>query len=520
MSEGAKPYHLSRLRRALVHFLTGRIVQAGSRAILVLVLVRLLPLRDYGAYMLLIGLAEMVLQVASLGILPMGRRYLPQMLTSLSAGRLYRFVGSLIGLQMLVLGLVALALWNWWEALTPWFGFSVEQTFAAEAAVILFLLMPAFRFSSELLEALLEQGKSQIARALMPAGRLLGIGALLYFSVSVDLRSIIILDIVVTGVCLALAWVFLQTSLRKLHAVDGAGKLPIREMLRFAWHMAAADLMSAAASPGAVRLALANTLGVVASGLFAFLQSLERLVLRYLPGVLLSSLVRPMLITRAFRPGGMAVVEAGSGLLLKANLVIVAAGTVMIAIAGDPLVAWASGGKFTGAGLTLLLMFLALSFKGQRFVIEMIMQITGHTSTLRATAFVAPVSLLLVWLFADRGINVAVAILGAGSIIGNAFAAFILTRSTDCYRIDWRGLAAIYAPALVAIPFGLLAAEAIHPFAAGGLATTGYAASLVLMKPFRLDELGLVEQVFGRRLAAIARVLCHGRLHRTPMPSL
>ncbi len=503
------------MRRALIHFVTGRIVQAGARMLLVLVLVRLLPLRDYGAYMLLVGLAEMLLQVASFGILPMGRRYLPQMLTTLPAHRLYRFVGLLIGVQMLVLAVISAAIWSTWTLLTPWFGFSARQASVSEIAVPLFLLVPALRFCSELLEALLEQARSQAVRALMPAGRLVGVAALLLLGLEVDLRSVVVVDVAVTVVCLALAWAFLQTSLRKLHAASGDGDIPLGEMLRFAWHMAGADLMSAAASPGAVRLALASTLGVISSGLFAFLQSLERLVLRYLPGVLLSGLVRPMLISRAFRPGGMAVLRAGSGLLFKANLVIVAAGTVAIAVSGDWLVAWASGGKFMGAGLTLLLMFLALSFKAQRFVIEMVMQITGHTATLRATAFIAPVALVLVWLFADRGINVAVCILAAGSVAANGIASLVLTHAVEGYRIDWRGLVTIYAPALLAAAAGLLLSEAIHPVAAAALAVLGYAASLALVKPFHDDEMVLVQQVLGKRLTDYARILCDGRAQGT-----
>ena len=512
MTDNARPYHLSRLRRALVYFVTGRLAQAAARAILILVLVRLLSLPDYGAYMLLVGLAEMQLQVASFGILPVGRRYLPQMLTSLPAGKLYCFVTTLIGAQLLVLSVIVLALWSAWVVVTPWFGFSAHQAYVAKPAVLLFMLVPAFRFCSELLEALLEQAKSQTARAFMPTGRVLGIGALVALGLDVNLHTIIMVDVIVTATCLVLAWTFLQASLRKLHAADGRGDIPVREMLRFAWHMAAVDLMGATAAPGAIRLALANTLGVVGSGLFAFLQSLEHLVLRYLPSVLLSGLVRPMLISRAFQTGGMAVLRDGSSLLFKTNLLIVALGTIVVAVAGDTLVAWASGGKFTGAGLTLMLIFLALAFKAQRSVIEMIMQITGHTSILRATALVSPLSLLAVWLFADQGINVAVSIIVVGSVISNSIAAQVLSRVVDGYVIDWRGLGAIYVLAALAVLTGALAAEAVPPLAAAGLAVAVYAGSILIVRPFRVEEMHLVEQVLGRRIARFARVLCNGRL--------
>ena len=76
----------------------------------------------------------------------------------------------------------------------------------------------------------------------------------------------------------------------------------------------------------------------------------------------------------------MALVETTAGLLLKSNLLIVAAGSIVVAVGGDELVAWASAGKFSNAGLVLLLLFLVLAVTAQRSIIEMIMQITGHTS--------------------------------------------------------------------------------------------------------------------------------------------
>jgi O-antigen/teichoic acid export membrane protein len=502
----SKPYHILRFRRALIHFVTGRVAQAAARAILVLVLVRLLPIADYGVYMLLVGLAEMLLQVGSFGILPVGRRYLPQMLTTLPAKKLYRFVLTLIVLQIVSVCAIAFGLSAAWEAVTPWLGFSQEQIEVGRPAVLLFLLIPAFRFCSELLEALLEQGKSQLARALMPTGRVLGVVVLLVLGVEVELASILFVDIGVTAGCLLLAWGLLRISLKKLHAADGHGDIPYSEITRFAWHMAAADLLSSTAAPGAIRLVLASTLGVVGAGLFAFLQSLERLVARYLPGVLLSGIIRPILISRAFTPGGISIVRAGSGLLFKSNLLIVAAGTIVIAVAGDPLVAWASGGKFVDAGFTLLLMFLALGIQAQRSVIEMVMQITGHTSTLRATALIAPLTLAGIWLFADQGLNVAILILAAGSVASNGIAALVLSRSVEEFRFDWRGLGAVYLPVAVAIPAGLLLAQLMHPYAAAVLAVAIYVGSIPLAKPFASDELALVERAAGGRIAGIGRI--------------
>ena len=505
----SQPYSVTRIRRALVHFAGGRVVQASARAILLIVLVRLLPVEDYGAYMLLVGLSEMMLIMTSFGIVPVGRRYIPEMSTKLPAEKLKRFIVTLTLLQAVSLCLVTLGILYGWTALAPWMGFSPEQVTTTRQALWLFLLVPAFRFTAEMLEALMEQGRAQIARALMPTGRVVGIGSLLLLGVQVELPVIIIVDIVITAFCLLLAYSMLRKSLRDLPAPESTENIPVREMMRFGWHMAAVNLLGTTSQPGAIRLVLANSLGIVESGLFAFLQSLQRLVGRYLPGTLLRGIIRPVLVSRAFKPGGMHIVEAGAGLLFKSNLLIVGAGSVVIAVGGDALVSWLSGGKFPQAGLTLLLIFLSLAITAQRNVIDMVMQIVGHTAALRAISVIGPLTLLAVWLFAHMGLNVAVLIIAFGTALSNWIAMSVLVRSATGFNVDWRGLAAIVIPAGTVIVLGMLMATRLSWFMAAGIVLVLFAFSLWLSKPVNTRELSLVERVAGGKAAGLMGVFAN-----------
>ena len=498
-----QPYRATRFRTALVHFIGGRAAQAGARAVLLLVLVRVLDIEDYGAYMLIIGLAETLLQVASLGILPVGQRYLPQMLTTLSAQKLYGFVSVLTVSQLIILLVILKTLENYWFVITPYMGFDAEQAQNTRSAIWLFLLIPAFRFSAEMLDALLEQGKAQIARALMPTLRVIGVLALIFFASEITLAYVFWVDIAATAFCLTLAWALLGTSLAKLHKHNGAGDIPIKEMIRFAWHMAAAGLLSATSSAGALRLALANTLGLAESGVFAYLQSLQRLVGRYLPGTLLRGLVRPILVDRYNQDKGISILEASAGLLLKCNLIIVAAATIGIATSGNLIVSIASGDKFPDAGLTLLLMFLALGITSQRTVIEMVMQITGHTATLRATALIAPISLALVWFFAEYGLNIAVTIIAFCGALSNWIAMATLIYSTGNFKVDWRGFIAIIAPAALLSLIGMWLATAVNAAAVAAVSILVFLAILRLGKPLRQSEITVIESGAGSRIAGL-----------------
>lgn len=496
-------YSVHRFRKALWQFVGGRLAQAAARVVLVLALVRILPVHDYGAYMLIFGTAELMLQVGSLGILPLMQRYLPQMLTTLPLASLYRFVASLITAQAVALGLVAFAVWSYWDTLAPTFGMDPAQTEATRFAASLFVIIPVFRFSTELLESMLGQG--QTARALMVFVRAAAIIVLIVVKDEVILTDVLLVDAIVTGLCVLVAWYSVRHMLATLHEAGASGAMPVREMVRFAWHMALVGPMSATASPGAVRLVLANSLGLAETALFSFLQSIERLVKRYLPATLLRNLIRPMLISRYLGQGNTDIMKAGTGLLLKSNMIAVVGGVVVIAVCGDQIVSVLSGHKFRGAGITLLLLYLNMVVTSQRGVQEMVMQITGHTKQLWVTSAVYPLALFMIWLLADYGLNVAVLVVTAGSILANSLAASVLQNKTDWYRVDWRGMTVMMLAGLAASGLGILLVEAIRPFAAGALAFVLFIAFLRVGRPFNTGEIHIVERVVGARAVRLLK---------------
>ena len=360
---------------------------------------------------------------------------------------------------------------------------SQEQIDRTHLAVGLFLVIPAFRFSVELLEAMLAPG--QAARALMVFSRAAAVLVMIAILPRVGLTEVLLVDMVVTGLCVVLMWFGIKRNLLALHSPGANGDLPLREMARFAGHMALVGPMSATASPGAVRLVLANTLGLAESGLFAFLQSLERLVSRYLPATLLRNLVRPVLISRFVGQGSSDLLQAGTGLLLKSNMLAVIGGLVVIAVCGDQIVMILSGGKFPNAGLTLLLLYVNMVATSQRGVQEMVMQITGHTRALWITSIVSPLALLMVWLFGGHGLNVAVLIITAGSITANSLAAGVLQVKTDWFRVDWRGMTAIFLPGLVGAALGIVLIGWFAPLIAGAIALLLFVMFLRIGRPFK-----------------------------------
>lgn len=496
-------YSVPRFRRALRQFVGARIAQAIARILLVLALVRLLPVEHYGAYMLIIGTAEMLVQLVSLGIVPVAQRYLPQLLVTLPARTLYLFVAGLMLAQFGVLTLVAVAASDFWFALAPHLGMDAAVAGAARVGIVLLVLIPAFRLAVEVLEAMLAYG--QTARAAHVILRAAGVGSLLLLSAEVTLADVLLIDIAASIACLAVTWYSIYRCLRSLHTPEANGAVPWSEILRFGGNMALVGPLGAASAPGAMRLVLASGLGLSESGLYAFLQSIERLVSQYLPATLLKNLVRPVLIARYAERGNTDLLKAGTGLLLKSNLLAVIAGLVVIAVCGDEIVRILSGDKFLHAGLTLLLLYVNMIATSQRGVQEMVMQITGHARALWVTSLVTPVALFVVWLFAGHGLNVAIAIVIAGSIASNGLAAAVLQSRTGWFRVDWRGIAAIFVPGFLAVTAGLALTAAMRPLFAGAATLLLFIALVRLGRPFNEPEIGAVERAVGARATSWLR---------------
>lgn len=494
----SQTYHAARLRRALRHFIGGRAVQAIARAGLVLLVVRLLSPEDFGAYMLFVGLSEAMLQFCSFGLLRVGQRFLPEVAETAARRDTYRFVGFLSLAQLALVGLAVTLLWWYWTPLLAFAGFSPEQAAVSQPALLLFLFVPVFRFAADMLESLLEQGRAQISRALMPIGRVAALLVILLLGVEVTLQRILLLDGLVTLGCLLLALLFLGGSLRRLPEPELARPLPLTDMRRHAWHMSVVDLLGSTYSPGTMRLVLANTLGMAESGLFAFLQSLQKVIGRYLPGVLLLGLIRPMLIARLGTEHGLRLVERATGLMIKVNWVVIAGAAMVALFAGDYLVDLASGGAFQDAGTTLLLMIVILAVTSQRRVLEMLLQVVNQTDILRATALFAPATLALAWLMARYGLDAAV--LGTACSLGlsNIICVRLLRARTAQFPADWRGASGIFVPALLGAVCGYLLLPYAGIWVAIGAAGLLLLALLAAFKPFRADEIVLADRGIGR----------------------
>ena len=490
-------YSGKRFRRAILHFLLGRTAQALASLMLTLWLVRLLIPTDYGIYMVLWGMVEMMVPLSSLGMLEAVRRFLPELATRGAPGALTWFVRWMTLIRLIIMVLWAMLIAIFWPVIAAWMGFSVPQQDATILGVGLIITVIGFRYASEMLECLLEQRWSQLVHALMPLGRLAGLAILVTTVGDLALEWLLWIDLIVSLCCFLLAEFFLM---QKLHSLPGTGDLRVnvREVANFAWHMAGANLLRVIANPGAMRILVARTLGLEAAGMFAFLQQLLMIVGRYLPAKLLANVIRPMLISR-YLAGEIGVVKQGMALLWKSNLLIIAACMVTISVAGDALITVASSGRFVDAGMVMLIMLLGLGAASQGQLVTMVMQIFPYTRQLKHFSLLSVLTPLAVIAGSHWGLIGVASGIVLSVWLSNSLILLWLNRQAGSMELDWLGILRGLGLAISLAFVGWIIEFKFGPWEALALVLLVYIPGMMLVKPLNKLDMALLERGLRQR---------------------
>jgi O-antigen/teichoic acid export membrane protein len=489
-------YSGKRFRQATQYFLLGRTAQAIASLMLTLWLVRVLAPTDYGIYMVLWGMVEMMVPLSSLGLLEAVRRYLPELATRGAPGELVWFVRWMTLIRFTIMAAWVALIAYFWSDIAGWMGFSEPQQDATLLSTGLIITVIGFRYTAEMLECLLEQRWSQLIHVFMPLGRLIGTAILVVID-SLTLELLIWLDLIISLGCFLLAEFFL---LRKLRDLPNTGDFRINFSMiaSFAWHMAGVNLLNAISSAGALRILVARMLGLEAAGMFALLQQLLMFIGRYLPARLLANIIRPMLISR-YVAGNIDIVQQGMALLWKSNLLVIAACMVTVIVAGDSLISLASGGRFMDAGMLMLIMLLGLGATNQGQLVIMIMQIFPYTRQLRYFSFLSMVTPLAVII----GSNWELIGVACGIVLTvwlqNSLTLLWLNRQAGSMSLDWPGILRGLSIAVLLTIIGLIIESEFGVWWGLVAVLVGYVPGLILVKPLNQFDKALLNRGLQHR---------------------
>lgn len=485
----------------------GRAMQGALALLLTVLTVRVMVPAQYGVYIVILGLVDLIRPLSSLGVLPTVQQFLPEMALHATQAQLRGFLAwSKIFRWVLLLGL-AIALYFCWGWVANFAAIPAGPGTEPTIVCAMVCVVLALEYSEATLEALLEQKHAQGVRLLHTGIRLLGVVAIALLGMA-SAAALLWLELVAATIALVISEALLRKRVGLLRP-DGSKSFSRGELVRFGAHLTISQVLSSLATPGTVRIIVSRMLGIEAAGQFGFIQTLMNQLARLLPSLLLMNLIRPTLIVARVRGNSQLVAEA-CGLLFKSNVVLVWPLVPAVLIVGDTLLAWLSGGRVLGAGLSMTCLLVALVGFTQIQVSSIVLQVhrmSGYLAWLGILSLLAP---LFVWLGARYSLVLACLGMAIATILRSSLTNLVIHYSQARVRFDWYGTFRFLLALAVALAAGYIASQRLSGFGWGawaGLAlfTLVIVSLLPLCRPFAMFEARVLLNVLGNRVAVINR---------------
>lgn len=500
-------YSRKRVKRSLLHFLMGKGASAVVALGMLLLLVRVLDREEYGVYIVLLALLEMVQIGSSLGCYSALHRYLPELL-SRRQGLALRSMFALITYwraSTLLLACIVCALFA--GPLARMLGLPQFETVVALYAIVIFFEGGA-RYLDVVFETLLMQGMSQMAILLRNGLRVACVAFFWLRHEPLTLLELVWIEAIASGCGLAFGGYLVHQQVNIIARTwPGTEAMPdTRRVRTYALPAYLAQLLGLMQGPDLVKMLVARLAGAIQSGAFGFAATVASMLQRYLPVFLLIGLVRPLFVAHHARGKDVAKLIGMANLVFKLNVFVIAPAALLFFVGGERLASLLSGGKFPQSWL-----FMA------GFCLLLVVQ-TLHTvlGLLALAAEEARASLVGV-AYGLAGIAIGVAgfpYLGASALCGGLIVSeliwcMVMVRALRHhgmhFRLDWRGMSKLwFAAACAALPLyvfdsGTHISVGIELLRGAAMAVL-YLLVARVVRPFSADERQLINSALPKPL--------------------
>ena len=508
----SSPYSTAALKRSTIHFLSGKAIAALLTLAILLLLVRLLPVEEYGVYITLTVGMELAIIITAFGLPFTLGRFLPEFRLYASGKTLTHFVRQIFILISLLLAAGTLLLFM----AMPWMleSLNIGQYTNVARLYLLVLLIEGLgnhiRLSA--LSPLLQQGQAQLSQIARNLALLLLL-CIAAIQGAVHLHHVVLAELVASIVGGAVALRGLVRHLRGLRDLPGSADWhppTWSEKWHVARHMYFSYLVTMGSGPQLFTFFIQRYLGAEATALFGFMRRLFELGYMYLPATLLAELLRPKLVASYVGTGGMTELARNANLMGKISLFVLMPILSLTWLAGSELLSLLSGGKFTESGHYLAALLLALIPLSQRTILESVAMTCNKSQFCTWASSLTIVALPLGYLLleADYGLWSVIIAMFTAQVIFNLTVVAAMVHSTS-YRVDTIGFFKLMAAGLMSY---ILTKSLVHLLA---LPTQGlldlfilatFAGSFYLLaayffKPFRQDEIDRLTRVVKHKIS-------------------
>ncbi len=358
-------YSKSNFKKSLAHFFVGKLFNGVAGLLYLLIVVRYLEQKEYGIYIGLISLVEIVYMFSGFGVTSFLQRYVPEYRVKCKSTVLRSVVYKIFAFRLLTIIIFIL--------LFAFIGAEALEFFNIvlnEKMIFLFGLYLSGeiigRALMEVFSALLLQGYQQWILFLKNMIKLAGISYFSFYLDVLDIEGLFIVESIQVYISLVISFVLLANYLSKTtahkEATDNISKSK-RSMISFSLSSYVAQIFSQLYGQSVLNLLVARYLGLSEVAIFGFAQSIVDLVKKYMPSYLLLGMIRPIFISRFAKNRDDKEISRLATLLLKVNIYILACLVVVTYFAGEDLVDFMTNGKYTNITALLITLIILLAFQ-------------------------------------------------------------------------------------------------------------------------------------------------------------
>lgn len=469
-------YGGGRFKAALLHYALGRGVNALASVALFVLLARALAVPDYGAYVTLWALLELLLALGNLGSEWVTATEVPRLRQAQAWGLLRRLLAAVLGTQLLCFGLLGLLLALAGAPLAALLGYE-----ALPAAVWpwlgLHLLAEGLGRSlrDQILSSLLLQWLAQAVQLLR---NLLVLGGVAWWmrAGSVQLVELVRLETLASGFSMLIALANLGWQLRhRGEPVQTVVAPDPAQLRRMAWNAWLGTLGQLLTGPQLLLLLAARFLSVELTALLGFARNLAEQLRRFMPIEFGFAILRTYLVAaHAQQPSSRLLVQR-SQIAWKLNTLVLLPVWLLALLWGGELAVLVGGAKFASAGpLLAAWASWVLIWSHHRLSDTWAHLLQRSAAVGRTSLLLAALPLLLAWVLAQQQALAAVLLLAAAEAV-YVVSVGALALSGAGLRYPWRSLKlpVLGGVALLALGLGFYLRTLPMHWLAGALAVTG-----------------------------------------------
>jgi O-antigen/teichoic acid export membrane protein len=506
MSLSTNHYSSSKVKKGVVHFLTGKGITAVASFAVAILLIRELSIQNYAAYTALSALLLFMMLLTNLGLERVVPKYIPPLKIANAYSELFVFSVKLLKIRFFSLLLSIIPLGVFSSFIFGWLNIDIDNTLLVYFSIYLV----GFGLSMHLmrmLQALLEQKQAMFGMAVEWFSKLLGLISILYVYEDLNLALVFILQAVTVWLgVLYLSFILFNKLRIKVEKNYGVNVLDCRQVFNFGMDNYLQTLLGFHTLPSTSKLLGASFLASPALAGLGFAYAITGVFKRYLPANLLLGLVEPVIMARYTETNDFKKTVKIVGLILKLNLFIIIPASIWILFNGEGLINLISKDKYGDSYWLVSSLLFILVLESQRSVLQLISNAVDQSRLLLLSNIWSLVGVPF-WLLSTYAWGISGLITGLILILmfRNIFLSRRLSLLGFDFKTDWKSIILILVSSILASVLSYFIGNVIDDYLLGLLATivsfiSIYLTMNYLFKPFSKEERKTLNNFIGKKI--------------------